>query len=266
VRRAPVAIALGALLVAGCGGSDLKGRAPSATPTTVESAETHAWAEAAARGVASSPDIKVSNSDAECLGRALVDNVTVERLKAAGVTKAALEDPNKNLPASVGRSLPSTQKRALGAALQACGGGLFGRAMAEGLAQEVGHGYTLDAEARKCVDQWFSSPDRQTLLASLALNAPTTTEGAQLADLMVTCLDVATLLSPGMHTTFDSNERECINRVARTSRELRSALEAEISGNANSSTKHLEEIFGASIVKCLTPQHLLQLGKANQSP
>ena len=261
-----VAIAVGALVVAGCGGSDLKGAAPSATPTTVESAETRAWVAAAARGVAKSQDIEVSTSDAECLGRALVENVTVERLKAAGVTREALEDPNQNLPARVGASLPAAKKRALGAALQACGAGLFGRAMAEGLAHEVGNGSTLDAGARKCVDQWFSSPDRQMLLASFALNAPTNTEAAQLADLMVTCLDVATLISPGMHTTFDSNERECINQVARTSRELRSALESEISGHANSSTTHLEEIFGASIVKCLTPQHLVQLGKANRSP
>jgi hypothetical protein len=259
-------MAVAALVIAGCGeGSNFKGAAPSATSTTVESAETRAWVAAAARGVANSPGLEVSAPDAECLGRALVENVTVERLKAAGVTKEALADPNKDLPASVGATLPSAKKRALGAALQACGAGLFGRAIAEGLAHEVGKGYTLDAASRRCVDQWFSSPDRQTMLGSIVLNTPTEADGAQLADLVVTCLDVATLMSPAMHTTFDPNERACINRVARTSRELRSALQSEISGSANSSTTHLEEIFGASIVRCLTPQHLLQLGKANQS-
>jgi hypothetical protein len=263
----PVAIAVGALLVAGCGGTDLKGAPPSATATTVESAETRAWVAAAARGVANSPDMKISASDAECLGRALVENVTVERLKAAGVTKQALEDPNEDLPASVGASLRPADRRRLGAALQACGAGLFGTQVAEGLTQEVGNGYTLDASARECVDQWFSSPDRQMMIASLVLNdRPTASDATQLADLVVTCLDVATLISPGMHTTFDSNERECINRVARTSRELRSALQSEIGGTTNSSTKRLEAIFGGSIVKCLTPEHLSQLGNRNKSP
>jgi hypothetical protein len=267
VRRASVALALGALLVAGCGGSDFKDAATSATATTVESPETQAWVAAAARGVESSPDMKMSASVAECLARALVESVTVERLKSAGVTKEDLEDPNADLPARLGASLPSANKRQLGAALQACGSGIFGRQIAEGIAHEVGNGYTLDAAARKCVDQWFTSPDRQPLLASLVLNeGPTPTDAAQLADLVVTCLDVATLISPAMHTRFDANERDCINRMARASRELRTAMQAEIGGTRNSSTTHLEEIFGATIVKCLTPQHLLQLGKQNKSP
>jgi len=259
------AISAGALLVGGCGGSGSKAAAPTTTTsTTVESAETRAWVAAAVQGVENSPDMKVSTADAECLGRALVETVTVERLKSAGVTKENLADPNADLPPRLGTSLAAADRKALGAALQACGGGIFGSLIAAGLAEGIGNGYQLDSAAKTCVDRWFSSADRQMLIASSVLDTNlTASDASQFADLIVTCLDVASLIEPSMHIAFDSTERACVNQLARTSPQLRAALQLEMTGSADGSTTHLEELFGASIVKCLTPEHLLQLGKAN---
>jgi hypothetical protein len=259
-----VAIAAGAVVAAGCGGSSMPGATSKTTSTTVESVETRAWVAAAARGVQSSFNEKLSAADAECLGRALVDTVRVDRLKAAGVTTKSLEDPNADLPAVLNASLPIADKQALGAAVEACGDGIYGRLLAEGMADGVRSGYKLDAGSRACVNQWSSSPDHQVLIGTSVLTPkPTPAEAAQVADLIVTCLDVATLIAPSMHTTFSGAETACVNQLARTSPDLRTAFASEIAGSANSTTRHQEELFGASIVKCLTPQHLLQLGKAN---
>jgi hypothetical protein len=256
-------ISAGALSVAACGGSGSTAAPKATTTTTVESPETRAWVAAATRGIEATAGMHVSAADAACLGRAFVENVTVQRFKAAGVTKATLEDPNADTPPRLGALVPDATRKALGASLEACGGGVFGDVVAQGLAQGAGKaGYQLDAASRACVRHWFSSPASQTLIASFVLDRnPTVAHASQLADLTVTCLDVATMLAPSMHITFVNSERVCVNRLARTSPLFRSVMRSEFAGSANSSTTHDAQLFGATIVKCLTPEHLLQLGR-----
>src|SRR5262249_2758452 len=151
------------------------------------------------------------------------------------------------------------EHKALGAAMQACGE-TFGTLIAQGLAAGFDNGYVLDADSHECVKRWFASPDRQTLIAAAVLNEqPKAPEARQFADLMLTCLDIATLFQPEIPVKFDKNEHDCVNRLARTSDALRAAFTAEIAGSTNANTRHLEELFGASVVKCLTPEHLIQL-------
>jgi hypothetical protein len=230
----------------------------------VESAETRAWVAAAEAGVEGGTELKVSRADAQCLARALVETVTVARLKAAGVTLAELSDTNKDLPPRLARSLSPATKLALGRALQACGGGFFGTTLAEGFAHEKGSRYRMDAAARGCVNRWFLSSDRVRIVAEAVLNEdPTKADSVQIADLIATCLDVAALLAPSFHFAFADTERACINQAARTSVTLRNALAGEISESSRSATTNAESLFGASVVKCLTPEHLLQMSEAN---
>jgi len=265
-----VAVLVAVLVVGSCGGGSSKAAKASSTPTTtaspvttttVESAETSAWVAAAAAGVGGS-DLKVSASDAECLGRALVETVTVGKLKAAGVTMAALRDPNADLPPGLAASLSPATKLALGAALQACAGGVFGTLLVQGFAQSNDPHYQLDAGSRACVRQRFSTPEGDALVSDAALNVnPTQADASKIADVIVTCLDVATLLMPEFHVTFTSTERTCINQVARSGTALREAFASGItnSGSTNAATR-----FGADIIKCLTPEHLAQIANANK--
>jgi len=256
-------------VVAGCGsGSSNTARTTSTTgvqgSTTTDSPATAAWVDAAATGVERAPGLHVSATDAHCLGRALVDTVTVGKLEAAGVTAAALADPNRDLPPSLGTSLDPATKTALGAAIQGCGGGVFGALVAQGFAQGINNSYKPDAATRACAQQWFSSPARQSIVGDAVLNVnPTAADASQIADLIVDCFNVAALFAPQFHVTFTSAETSCINATARTSTQFHSALVSEITGKTDSATTTAEELFGASIMKCLTPEHILQISKAN---
>jgi hypothetical protein len=265
-----VAALVAVLVVCSCGGGSSKTAkasstttttASSGTTTTVESAETSAWVAAAAAGVGGS-DLKVSASDAECLGRALVETVTVGKLKAAGVTMAALRDPNTDLPPGLAASLSPATKLALGAALQACAGGVFGALLVQAFAQSNDPHYQLDAASRACVNRWFATPEGHALASAAALNVdPTKADASQIADVIVTCLDVATLLMPEFHVTFTSTERTCINQVARSGTALRDAFASSIT---NSGSNTAANRFGADIIKCLTPEHLAQIANASK--
>jgi len=268
IVRTAGAVVAGMLVVAGCGSAASKTAPPKppapTTTTTVESAETRLWVEAAANGVKNSPDMKASASDAECLGRALVETLTVPRLQAAGVTTSNLADPNADLPPSLVASLSRPTMIALGTALQACGDGFLAAYLAQSVAQDAGSWYALDAPTRACVNRWFSTPDHHALLASMVLNGqPKTAEASQLVDLIVTCLDVAALIAPSMQTTFSPTESACIDRLARADQAFRFALAAGITDSGNSGTTHAETLFGVRILKCLSPAHVLQIAQAN---
>jgi hypothetical protein len=193
----------------------------------------------------------------------LVETVTVAKLKAAGVTMAALRDPNGNLPPRLAASLSPSNQLALGTAIQACAGGLFGTLLAQGFARSTGNGSRIDAASRACVNTWFAASNHDAIVAKAVLNVdPTKADSAQIGDLIVTCLDVAALLQPAFHMTFTTGERACINQVARSSSVFRSDFASSIAGSSPSATTN--EAMGATIVKCLTPAHILQIAHAKK--
>jgi len=111
--RALCIAVIGLLFVAACGGSSFDASQPKATTTTTvaESPEAQVWIAAAARGVENGEAPKPTPDVAQCMARALIDNVTVAKLKKAGVTKENLEDPNADLPPTLAPLLSAEQDR-----------------------------------------------------------------------------------------------------------------------------------------------------------
>jgi len=151
----------------------------------------------------------------------------------------------------------------MGAAMQSRGGGELGALLADSFARSFGNGYKLTAAGRDCAKRWILSPDRRELIGSAAVNAkPSAAEATQLANLFVTCLDVSQALAPEFHLKFTAAESACIDDLARRKTDFRDSIAAEISGNpaAGSVSGHR---FGVAVLKCLSAEHLLQVGNAN---
>ena len=256
------------VLLAACGGTSFKASvAPptSTTTTTVESAEAKAWVEAAVQGVLGDPENHMTRTDATCISRALVDTITVTRLKAAGTTLTDLSDSTKDLPPRLGASLPIATQLALGKAMQSCRfGELIGPEITGGIADSISGGYRATVKENDCVATWFDAPAQRQLVADIILNSdPSASEAKDLAQLISRCLDVGAMMGSELKLTLSVAERECINRVARTDEHFLSGMASAIQGTGDASSL---ELFGASIVKCLTPTHVLQLGRAKTSP
>src|SRR5262245_36636535 len=90
----------------------------TSSTSSTNAAEAKAWVDAATSGVLNDPDRPktLTRADARCLAHALIDTLTVARLKGAGTTLADLRDPNGHLPTRLGTSTPTAVKIALGAA------------------------------------------------------------------------------------------------------------------------------------------------------
>jgi len=257
-----VAFALISTAAAGCGSST---KAVSAkTTTTVESAETRQWVAAASQGMMSSSDNapNMTSADATCMAHAIVDTITVAKLKAAGATLAGLRDPNGNPPASLSRSLPVNTKLALGSALQACGlGRLVGPALASGIADSSAKGFKLSPHSVTCVSDAFGNPSYRLFIAELTLSGShmNATASTDFADLVIGCLDWAAIFSAQAKFPFSASESACINRSVRNDATFKNALASEIAGKQSSTS---DAALAGPLLACLTPAHLAQLGKS----
>jgi hypothetical protein len=265
----PVVIGMSVVLVAACGGTSFKSSAPTAstTTTTVESAETKAWVAAAIQGLMSDPSTPLARGDAACLSRALVDTVTVARLEAGGVTISDLSDPNANFPSGLTAGVPTDVQLRLGEAIQACRfGRLIGGAFTDGIAQSIRGDYRVSAKENECVVRWFDAKAQRQLVADIILRPePSAANSRSLVRLVLQCLDFAAMIEPSLGLTLSATERACVNAEARTDEQLKSALADEIRGTGTDARASYE-LFGARVVKCLTPEHILQIGKAKNVP
>lgn len=263
-------IGLCAVVLTACGSSSKSSSKSTKTTTTVESAETRTWSDAAAQGVLasdSSSSEHITAADAACLGHALVDTITVVRLKSAGVTLGLLRDANGDLPAGLSGSLPLTTKQALGAAMQRCGfGRLVGPVFATSFAGSFGHGYRVDAQSKQCMGNTLDAPAQRLLVADLVLSSssrgPSAADTAGLAKVLQRCLDWGAAFSLELKITPSAAETACMNRLARADARFGSSLAAEISGKPGAEQGF--QLLGARLVKCLTPEHILQIGKAGK--
>jgi hypothetical protein len=259
-----VTAAVVAAVVAGCSGGDAKRAAPDSAPTTapVGTARTREWIEAAADSVFES-GAGITRDQANCLGRALVEHVTVARLEAAGVTLDALRESDEALPPGFAASVPEDARYALGGAFQDCGFGRFiGPLIARELASEFGA--STQAKSEECVASRFDDPARRLLVSELVLNAepsPSATSG--LVDILVDCLDWAAVFGSQVPFTLSAAETECINRTARADAGFRAAIGALLGGTGDGSEQAASQLLGARIVRCLTPEHIVQLGSAD---
>lgn len=281
-----MAVAVAVVLVSACGGSrgsNLGSSSPSTSKQSMSStsstskqstsstsstnaAEANAWVDAAASGVLNDPDRPktLTPTAARCLAHALIDTLTVARLKGAGTTLAELRDPNGHLPTRLGTSTPTAVKIALGAALQKCRlGDLFAGEFVKSFAESMTTGYQPDASSTGCVAVWVQGSTRRELLADLVLHGVLSeNDDEALVDLMLECFDFAKMIGPSMHLTFSSSERVCINDAARNDPELRAALAAEIKGGERATDVFAG--FGVRLVRCLTPAHLAELRMREQ--
>ncbi len=249
-------------LTACAGGS--KSDARVRVTTTTESAETRTWVAAAEHGVLSDPQRPRSftASDAACLSHALVDTITVARLKAAGATLSDLSDPNKNLPPKLASLLPSSNQLALAAEIQACSGfsKVFGDAFAQQFVQQVNKNYRPRPQQKECIATWFRSPPSRAMVARIVLSVKTTKKDDQdVAGLFMDCIGLAPLIEPSMHITLSNAEMTCINMLGRRTPAVRTALAQAIQTDTPLSGTSLMTV-GVGLVSCLTPAHLIQIG------
>jgi hypothetical protein len=252
---------IGLLFVAACGGSSFEASQPTSTMTTTvaESPEARAFIAAAIRGLESGDPPKPTPDVARCMARGLIDTVTLAKLKRAGVTKKSLEDPNADLPPALARMLSSEDRIALGAAMQTCGHGELGALLADSFAKGFGNGNALNAAGRECAKRWILAPDRRELIGSAIVNAtPNPSEATQLADLVVTCLDVSQVFASEFHFKFSAAESTCIDALARQNHDFRDSIAAEVSGHSAAGNAPAHR-FGVAILKCLSAEHLQQV-------
>ena len=261
-----LALLLPVVVLAACGssGSSKPASAPQVSTTTVESAEARTWIAAAEKGLLADPSQgqSLTTADAACMSRALIDTITVDRLKAAGATLSDLSDPNKNLPPKLPSLLSPATKLAVGAAMQACPG--FGRAIggvfAQGFADQFNKGFQLDTPARNCITAWFQVPVRRALIAKMVLNVdPTSADSRDLASLILDCVGFGPLLAGALHVTLSPAENSCINVLARRDPGLVTGLANAMNGSGGTDSVFVS--FGKRAVGCLTPAHISQIGK-----
>jgi len=253
-----------AILVAACGSSSHFNTAPTTTTSTTEPAENEAWIAAAAQGVLSSAQAKsITPEKARCFAKALIDSVTVARMKAAGVTQADLSDPKRDLPAGFSTSLPTSVKTDFGAALQRCGfAQVIGPALAASIAADQSSTFKLDARAQACVVDGFSAPAHRVLIADLLLApSPSDSDASDFAGLLLGCIDFSQLVQSNVSFKLSAQESACINNKARTDQALRQAMAASIVGKSPPANSNASQLLGASLISCLTPEHLVQLGQ-----
>lgn len=252
-----------AALLAACSSSSHNNTEPKSTTSTTEPAENAAWIAAAAKGVLSSSQAKsITPAQANCFAKALIDSVTVARMKAAGVTQADLSDPKRDLPAGFSASLPANVKTDFGAALQSCGfAHVIGPALAASIASDQSSTFKLDARAQACVVDGFGAPAHRVLVADLLLSpSPSDSDASDFAGLLLGCIDFAQLVQSNVSFKLSAQESTCINGKARTDQTLRQEMAASIVGKGGTSNSNAEQLLGASLISCLTPEHILQLG------
>jgi len=245
-----------ATLLAACSSSSNNSTAPTTTTSTTEPAENEAWIAAAAQGVKSSSQAKsITPEQARCFAKALIDTVTVARMKAAGVTQADLSDPKRDLPAGFSASLPANVKTDFGAALQRCG---FAKVVVQAIAPGQSSGSQLDAHAQACVGDALGAPAHRVLITDILL-APSAsaTDKADLAGVILDCGGFASLFESNVSFKLSADESACINRKVAAQGPVRQAAIASIGGTA---TSDAGKLLSTSLVSCLTPEHILQLG------
>ena len=257
------------LVLAACGNSGHNSTsnttAPKATTSTTEPAQNDAWIDAATRGVEASSQAKsVTPAQARCFARALIDSVTVARLKAAGVTMADLADPKRDLPAGFSESVPTAAKVDFGAALQRCG---FARVIGPELAQSVASSqsspFRMDARTQACVVDAFGAPAHRLLSADLLLSpSPSASDASDLAQLLLGCVDFSQIIQPNLPFVLAPSEAACINGKARTDPNLRKVVAGSILGSGASDNSDADKLLSATLITCLTPDHVLQLGNS----
>ena len=183
------------------------------------------------------------------------------------MTTRDLRDPNADLPSGLTAAVPPDVQLRLGGAIQACRfGRLIGSVFTEGIAQSISRSYRVSVAENDCVAEWFDADAQRQLVADIILRPePSAADSRSLVGLVLECLDFAAMMEPSMGLTLSAAERECVNAEARTDEQLESALANEIRGTGTNNGAGYA-LFGARVVKCLTPEHILQFGKAKNSP
>ena len=267
----PGAVALAVVLAAACGGTSFEKTSPSTaatTTTTVESAETKAWVAAAIQGLMVDPSEPLSRVDATCLSRALVHTVTVARFKAAGTTTEDLSDPNRELPTR-------TQS------IRTAGGAGGSRQGDAGLRVRASDRHRLhEQHRRECQRQLPGIRQGERLRRGVVRSAgPAPTrrrhrlESRSVGSRQPECRSTRRRMS---RLRRDDGPRIRIRdfrmRSGTASTRRRGATSSFSprwpTGSRESVANSTEgfAIFGARIVKCLTPEHIVALGDAKNVP
>jgi hypothetical protein len=249
-------VLLSCAVVSACAGSGSKSTASHVTTTTL-SAEDRRWIAAKRDGILTDPDTpaRVTSKDATCLAEALVENVTVARFKAAGVTISEVHSAS-HLPDI---SLPKETEQRLGAALQGCG---LGQLLAPDFAQAIGPHLGGEAAAKRqgrCIGSALDSARHSALLAALILEQARNTT-LEIADIVSRCTDWAATLQKGFKFTLSTPERACLNQKISNDATITETIASGVSGKGR--VRDLDMVvqtrLGQLVPPCLSPQHLRQ--------
>jgi hypothetical protein len=262
MRKLTVVIAVVALAACGSGSS----KSGSSTTSTALSRETKTFVDATFAGlIASTPKAQreTLRSDMSCMATAIVEEIGVARLKAAGVTPAQLRDPEFEPPARIGRSMTPAARRAFAVRLQKCGiGRMIGSQAAQQFAQEKNPAVPIDTATLQCLGAGFEGVAAQPMVAAMMLNDLTAADADRLARLFVGCLDMAPIVAQGAGLTLSAAEDQCVAAASRTDPAFIKLLADEFRG-VESPAKSAQVRFGAAFISCLTPANRAQLIQAD---
>ncbi|MDP9333243.1 MAG: hypothetical protein M3Q30_08055 [Actinomycetota bacterium] len=239
-----------AVVLAGCGSTDWKAAkvSPSASPKSAQSASTAAAerpyvdamvVSAQAQG---SDKSGVSPTTIQCMATAVVDGYGASAFAAAGITPAALRDPNSTLDALPDPS--DDRVTSIGTALQHCN---IGRAVALGFAEGV---KINDAASITCLAGRFSAgPGARRFLVLSVLQRHADLEAAHgLIGLFAGCVDLPALVLRAANVHVDTTTWACLLDTLKTSgAALKDFMALKIAG---SDTTSQEETLAVSINHC----------------
>ena len=238
-----------AILVAGCGSTDWKtakvspsspNSATSASTTATERPYVDAMVISARAG--GSDKSEISPTTIRCMATAIVHGYSASAFAAAGITPAALRDPNSTLDTLPDPSDDRVTR--IGTALQHCN---IGRYLALGFAQEV---KINDAASIACLAGRFgAAPGARRFMVLSVLQRHTDLEAARaLMGLFAGCVDLPSLVLRAANVQVDATTRACLLDTLKSSgAALQDFMALKIAG---SDTTSQEETLAVSINHC----------------
>jgi hypothetical protein len=247
MTRGAVAALLALLALAGCS----SGGSGTSAPTTTPGGDERAYVDAVYQGlIAETPT--VSKDDLRCVAQAIVDGIGLGRLHDAGVTIAALRDPDFEPPEMIAREMKTAERVAFATTLQSCGiGRLVGASVAGSFGSLEG---ARRARAQECVARGFAGAPARRMIAGLMLNDVSIPDSMRLARITIDCVGLARLVANAGGFELGAAESACITRAGRADPTFLRLLADEFR-NLPSTAKTARDRVGARVAACLTPAH-----------
>jgi hypothetical protein len=239
-----------AIVLAGCGSTDWKTAkvSPSASPQSATSASMAATERAYVDAMVisaragGSDNSEISPTTIRCMATAIVHGYSASAFAAAGITPAALRDPNSTLDTLPDPSNDRVTR--IGTALQHCN---IGRYLALGFAQGV---KINDAPSITCLAGRFGAARgaRRFMVLSVLQRHADLEAAHALIGVFAGCVDLPELVLRSANVQVDATTRACLLESLKASGSaLKDFMALKIAG---SDTTSQEETLAVSINHC----------------